>query len=107
MTDVPTIWGIHMEWDTGTIPPDTKDIAIGWHGLGDLNALPSSRDAFKAAFAKAYPTEKLGAVPVKAGILFRFAKEMALGDLVVYPSKADKVRQYRPCRKQLQLFSHS
>jgi restriction system protein len=91
MTDVPTIWGIHMEWDNATVPPRTKDIAIGWPDLGDLNALPSSRDAFKAALAKAYPTEKSGAVPVKAGILFRFAKEMTLGDVIVYPSKTDRV----------------
>jgi restriction system protein len=71
MTDVHTIWGIHMEWDDATSPQDAKDIAIGWEALGDLNALPSSRDAFKAAFAKAYPADKLGAVPVKAGMLYR------------------------------------
>jgi hypothetical protein len=34
MTDEQTIWGIHMEWDDGTSPPDTKDIAIGWEALG-------------------------------------------------------------------------
>jgi hypothetical protein len=57
MTDEQTIWGIHMEWDDGTSPPDTKDIAIGWEALGDLNALPSSRDAFKAAFTAAHDRE--------------------------------------------------
>ena len=86
-----TIWGIHMEWDDATTPQDTKEIAIGWAELGDLNALPSSRDAFKAAFAKSIPTDKPGAVPVKAGVLYRFAKEMAAGDVVVYPSRADRL----------------
>src|SRR5271166_1673773 len=86
-----TIWGIHMEWDDATSPQETKDIAIGWAELGDLNELPSSRDAFKAAFAKAYPTDKPGAVPVKAGVLYRFAKEMTAGDVVVYPSRADRL----------------
>jgi hypothetical protein len=38
MPDLPTIWGIHMEWDDATVPPDKKDVAIGWHELGDLNA---------------------------------------------------------------------
>jgi restriction system protein len=80
-----------MEWDDATKPQETKDIAIGWEALGDLNALPPQRDAFKEAFAKAYPTDKAGAVPVKAGILFRFAKEMNVGDVVVYPSKADRL----------------
>jgi len=90
MTGARTIWGIHMEWDDATSPPDTKNIAIGWEALGDLNALPSSRDAFKATFAKAYPTDKLGAVPVKAGVLYRFAKEMSVGDVIIYPSRADR-----------------
>jgi restriction system protein len=91
MTGAHTIWGIHMEWDDATSPQDPKDIAIGWGALGDLNALPSSRDAFKAAFAKAYPTDKLGAVPVKAGVLYRFAKDMTVGDVIVYPSKAERL----------------
>jgi restriction system protein len=89
MTDARTVWGIHMEWDDGS--QDTKDIAIGWRALGDLNTLPAQRDAFKEVFAKAYPTDKAGAVPVKAGILFRFAKEMQAGDVVVYPSKSDRL----------------
>jgi restriction system protein len=91
MTDEHATWGIHMEWDNGTIPQDTKDIAIGWPALGDLNVLPSSRDAFKAALTKAYPEAKPGAVPVMAGVLYRFAKEMDPGDVIVYPSKTDRV----------------
>ena len=91
MTDARTVWGIHMEWDDAVSAPDSKDIAIGWEALGDLNALPAQRDAFKELFAKAYPADKAGAVPVKAGILFRFAKEMKVGDVVVYPSKADRL----------------
>jgi restriction system protein len=80
-----------MEWDDATSPQDTKDIAIGWQALGDLNALPAQRDAFKELFAKAYPSDKAAAVPVKAGVLFRFAKEMKARDVVVYPSKADRL----------------
>ena len=91
MTNERTLWGIHMEWDDSTGPQETKDIAIGWNELEDLNALPPLRDAFKAAFIDAYPTEKAGAVLVKAGVLFRFAKVINLGDVVVYPSKRDKL----------------
>jgi restriction system protein len=61
MTGERTIWGIHMQWDDGTTPPETKDIAIGWPALEDLRQLPASRDAFKAALAQAYPDEKPGA----------------------------------------------
>ena len=88
---MPTVWGVHMEWDDGTLSPDEKDVAIGWSELGDLRALPASRDGFKQAFAKTYPNEKPGAVPVKAGVLYRFVHEMKIGDVVVYPSKKDRI----------------
>ena len=70
---------------------DAKDIAIGWAKFSDLRALPSSRDAFKAAYSREYPSEKAGAIPVKAGVLFRFAHEIRVGDIVVYPSKRDRM----------------
>jgi restriction system protein len=38
-----------------------------------------------------YPDKKPGSRPVDAGILFRFAHEMRAGDLVVYPSKHDRM----------------
>jgi restriction system protein len=86
-----TLWGIHMEWDDATASRDAKDIAIGWDAMGDLSDLQPTRDAFKTAFTQEYPAEKPGAIPVKAGVLFRFAKEMTVGDVVVYPSKSDKL----------------
>ncbi len=85
------VWGIHMEWDNGRLSPDMKDIAIGWHEMGDLSKLPEKREAFKRAFAATFPTGKPGAIPVKAGVLYRFRWEMKIGDVVIYPSKADKV----------------
>lgn len=100
------VWGVHMDWDDGTQSPDAKDIAIGWPQLGDLSKLPPSRDAFKAAFVSAFPSEKPGAVPVKAGVLHRFCREMKIGDVVVYPSKADKIINIGTIRSDYQ-FSRS
>ena len=84
-TSTPAIWGIHMEWDDATTSPDAKDAAIGWAAIGDLRKLQGSREAYKAAFADAFPAEKPGAIPVKAGVLYRFCKEIEIGDIVVYP----------------------
>jgi restriction system protein len=91
MTSQRTMWGIHLEWDKVADQKPPADIAIGWAALGDLSALPPSRDAFKARYVHAYPDEKPGAVPVKAGILYRFAREMQLDDIIVYPSKSDRM----------------
>lgn len=91
MTGVRPIWGIHMEWDSLADQKAPADLAIGWDMLGDLASLSATREAFKLRFAEAYPAEKLAAVPIKAGILYRFAKEMQVGDVIVYPSKSDRI----------------
>ncbi|QOZ24568.1 restriction endonuclease [Bradyrhizobium sp. CCBAU 51753] len=66
-------------------------IAIGWARMGDLSKLPANRDSFKKTVTATYPNLKPGAVPVVAGTLFKFACEMQIGDLVVYPSKIDRM----------------
>jgi restriction system protein len=40
--------------------------------------------------AAAYPTHKPGAIPVYAGVVFRFLHEMKKGDLIVFPAKRDR-----------------
>ena len=91
MADDEPIWGIHMGWDHGATPIEKGFISIGWSKVGNLGGLPNSRDAFKQAVAKAYPEKKPGAIPVDAGTLFRFANEMKKGDLIIYPSKPDRM----------------
>ncbi|WP_416897263.1 MAG: restriction endonuclease [Minwuia sp.] len=86
-----TVWGIHMADILASAPVDDGFVGIGWEPLGDLSALAPTRDAFKARFLEVYPEENPGAVPVKAGVLLRFACHMEPGDVVVYPSKPDKM----------------
>lgn len=91
MTDItPRVWGVHMGEQVGSRPVDDGYIAIGWAELGDLQQYPD-REAYKAAIAEKIPSAKTGAQPVYAGILFRFTREMAAGDIVVYPSKHDRM----------------
>ena len=89
-----TIWGIHP--GKGGAAEDLfvrrKVIAIGWANMGDLSQW-SDREAFKAAFSEVYTDEKPGAIPTKAGQLYRFVHEMQRGDLVVCPLKL--VREVR------------
>lgn len=90
MTQYISVWGVHMGEHVGHRPVEQGYVAIGWTALGDLRQYPD-RDALKAALATSYPDKKPGSRPVDAGILFRFAHEMRAGDLVVYPSKHDRM----------------
>jgi restriction system protein len=85
------IWGIHMGKGHADRPIVGGFISIGWSKIGDLSRLPADRDAFKKAFQVSYPQIKPAAVPVVAGTLFRFVSEMKIGDLVIYPSKIDRM----------------
>jgi restriction system protein len=78
------MWGIHND------KPDLDFverglIAIGWDKFGDIRAVGSSRPKIKNRLLELEPDAKAGAIPVWAGVLFRFAFEMRPGDTVVYP----------------------
>lgn len=87
---IKSIWGLHMADIDAVSPIENRFIAIGWPAMGDLSKLPKTRDSFKAQMSAKYSEVKVGAIPVKAGVLFRFANEMEVGDMVVYPSKPDR-----------------
>lgn len=88
------IWGIHpgKHGQAEDLFLRRKVIAIGWPKMGDLGQW-TDRDAFKAAFAETFPDQKPGAIPTKAGQLYRFVHEMQVGDFVVCPLKL--VREVR------------
>lgn len=75
----------------GSDPINTGYITIGWPELGDVSKIAPNRDAFKAAYAVADPSAKPGTIPVSAGQVYRFIHEMRDGDVVVYPSKPDRM----------------
>jgi restriction system protein len=88
-----TIWGIHAgrTGDAESLFLKKKYIAIGWSEMGDLSQYKASREAFKEGFIKAYPGRKPGAIGIGSGQPYRFLHEMKVGDLVLYPSKIDKL----------------
>ncbi len=85
------VWGIHMpEW-VGDEPIEKGYVCLGWPRLGDIFSLPANREIYKSKIAAAYPEKKAGAIPVDAGTLFRFAHEIQPGDLIIYPSKHNRM----------------
>lgn len=86
-----TVWGVHMGAHVGDRPIEGGYVAIGWPAMGDLTKIPPDREAFKTALVQSYPDKKAGAVPVDAGSMFKFLHEIKAGDIVVYPSKSDRM----------------
>lgn len=84
------VWGVHMGEHVGASPIEQNYVAIGWGELGDLTQY-ADREALKEALARHYPDEKEGSRPVAAGVLYRFTHEMKAGDIVVYPSKHNRM----------------
>lgn len=85
------VWGVHMPVWVGDDPIEKGYVCLGWAQLGDIFSIPADREDFKRRIAAAYPEKKAGAIPVDAGILFRFAHEVAAGDLIIYPSKHNRM----------------
>jgi restriction system protein len=54
------LWGIHAgrTGDAHSLFLNKSVVAIGWTAMGDLSKIPPTREAFKAAYAKAYPDAK-------------------------------------------------
>lgn len=82
------VWGIHTKDDNLFLQKDV--IAIGWKEIGDLSKIKAERDAFKEKYAQVYPDAKKGSIANGAGMLYRFACEVQIGDYVVFPSKIDR-----------------
>lgn len=91
MAKLPTVWGLHMGRHVGSRPVEEGYVAIGWHEVGDIRNIENGREGLKEALLRLVPGETEGAAPVHACVLFRFAHEMQTNDIVVYPSKHDRM----------------
>lgn len=83
------VWGIHSTHDSLLLKEGI--IAIEWDEMEDLSKIEPSKEAFRKKLLKAYPEYKKGAVPGAVGMLLRFCHEVAIGDYIVFPSKADRM----------------
>jgi len=83
-----TFWGIHAgkTGDAESLFEKQSVIAIGWDEMKDLSPL-KTREDFKKKYAEIYHNVKPGAIPVNAGQLYRFVREMKIGDMVIFPLK--------------------
>jgi restriction system protein len=87
------IWGIHSDQPDLDLVGEGF-IAIGWDDIDDLRAIGPDKDALKARLVESRPDAKPGAIPVWAGVLFRFAYELDVDDLVIHPHKPDSTLSF-------------
>lgn len=64
--------------------------SIGWADLGELSAL-NSRDDFYKAVAKTYPKNKSAQVSAAAGQIYRFVREIKVGDAVITYGRSERI----------------
>ena len=87
------MWGVHNDHPELDLIGNGF-ISVGWDDVGDLTLVGSDKEAMKHKVAATRPNAKPGAIPVWAGVLLRFAFEMQLGDLVVYPYRPDSTLNF-------------
>ena len=87
------IWGIHTKDDNMFLQKSL--IAIGWKDMGDLSKIEASREAFKEHYTQVYPDAKKGSVANGAGMLYRFAHEVQVGDYGLFVSLSNYTKNAR------------
>lgn len=88
-TEEKRVWGIHTQNDRLFLQRNV--IAIGWQEFGDLSKITASREAFKEHYISVFPNATKQSAANSAGMLFRFAHEMQIGDYVIFPSKSNRM----------------
>lgn len=82
-------WGIH-NGDKSIEPVDDGGIRIGFGSTGDLRKIPHTREAIREEVREHYPEASEATLSSHTGVLFRFAWEMEVGDIVVSPRIEDR-----------------
>lgn len=82
------IWGIHNDTLTNELL-DQGFVSIGWDEIGDIAQIRRGRDGLKSKLASLEPDAKSRSIAGQAGVLYRFARVISVGDIVVAPYKPD------------------
>jgi len=67
-----------------------NSIALSDSEMGDLKQLPDDRASFYQAYANQHPDALRVAVAGIGGKYYRFVHEIAIGDIILYPSLIDR-----------------
>ena len=77
------VYGIHIKKENDALSEDRPHICIGWSGMGDLSDV-TTKDELRARYDHSWPNEKSKKKGQDIGQVWRFTKEMKVGDYVVF-----------------------
>ena len=77
------LFGIHIKLPNDALSETNPHICIGWSGMGDLSTITTKED-LSARYEATWPNEKVRKKGQDIGQIWRFVKEMQIGDYVVF-----------------------
>ena len=77
------LYGMHIKLQNDALADTNPHICIGWSKMGDLSNI-TTREELDERYETAYPNEKIRKKAQDIGQIWRFVKEMQIGDYVVF-----------------------
>lgn len=77
------VYGIHIKKQNDALSESRPHICIGWSGMGDLTSV-DTKEQLSEKHEEAYPELNARAKGQNIGQIWRFIKEMKIGDYVVF-----------------------
>lgn len=78
-----SVYGIHIKMKNNALSEEKPHVCIGWSAMGDLSDI-STRDELGAKYDATWPGTKARKKGQDLGQVWRFVKEMQIGDYVVF-----------------------
>ena len=77
------LYGMHIKLQNDALDDSNSHICIGWSAMGDLSNIITKED-LSARYEATWPNEKVRKKGQDIGQIWRFVKEMQIGDYVVF-----------------------
>lgn len=78
-----SVYGMHIKLQNDALSDTKPHICIGWSKIGDMSDI-TTKEELDARYESAYPNEKVRKKAQDLGQIWRFIKEMQIGDYVVF-----------------------
>lgn len=78
-----SVYGMHIKLQNDALSDTKPHICIGWAKIGDMSDI-TTREELDSRYESAYPNEKVRKKAQDLGQIWRFVKEMQIGDYVVF-----------------------